>query len=396
MKIKISAPVALLAAVCLLLAGCSEKAQKPVPEDYERVVVPGLLVPRWETSYSDRGLVCFDRERPYGIASFFDPESGVKVPLCTRVNCPHNSSSCDAFFDSAYFVMPIGDSLYYVEDSNGSMGKQLCIADVSGTKRRVLHKLDSAQVISCAGYENGYVFLGYYNQYTDNGEFLEKRNSALCLMNLETEELEQIPMPENYESSVNRVTVCRDALYYMYFENEKDLNDASLEVLDWDAAMWEEAMEHVKLELWRYDFATKEKSCLWSKTGRQIDNVQLGFGFFYAGEFDGRARMENLSTGEVYELDAELTRDKAIVMCDEGVVLSGSDNQFMLWRYGTDKLEALSRCDEDLLVRLSVITEDWVYGGRYTRNPDGTGNILGNFYMPRDKFMRGEWEWRQL
>lgn len=368
-----------------MLCACAGKENEA---SIDRIFMPGFnFQPRCEI-YSDLGVV-FQKDLTSQIICFFDAQKNAWAPLCARVNCTHDSSGCDGYFGTVDFLAATEDGLYYIQWGNEMSDKNICRADSDGTNRSVLHRLRPAQLGCAGGCEEGYLFYAYYNQYDEEGEVLDKYHSEICLMDLKTGELVHVDTPDHYGGNILRATIDQGVLYYLYAYSNINLKDYNYEEIS-DA--YERLRNEQVQELWSYDLTSGENTCLWSKRLTEAGGIiLLGYGYLCGGCIDGEGHLEKLSTGETYTLDRTLTEGRVACMSDEGAILV-SDGRIQLWQFQTGELKTLGtfRGDGGILIR--DMTEHWVYAMLYDEN----GGYSGNYYMPRDRFMRGEMEWEQI
>lgn len=380
--------------VMTALCGCSSRSQAASSE--RAIIVGGGGV---DSAYSDRGVVYPGGNGYQGISFFFDPESGNCVPLCTKVNCSHKgldglnnpNPDCDAYYGYVDCDAVIGDRLYYVQTDVGKRSfreKLFCRADISGMNRKVLHRVENAEICNFSRYENGYLIFAYYNVYDEDGERMDTRDPGVYLLNLETEELEHLDMPAAYEGYIGMATIDNGSLYYFYSYNAKSMNDYSYEEIA-DDEIREDFYKGQRLELWRYDLASKEKECLRSMSGDQVGGMcLLDYGYLFMQRLDGNAHLEELCSGKVYEMPAGTIAGKIACLFDCGVIFQG-DGEASVWSLDTGEYQTL--CGYRGSVFVNAVTERWVYADRFDED-----SCEGEFYMSRDRFLSGEWEWKPV
>lgn len=384
-----------LTALLLLFGACSEQPDADGEKEGYRVIEGGILN---TCTYSDLGILQSKRDGEHrGVCYFFDPVSEREVPLCTKTNCTHQGygggnkePDCDACIsENLNCAAIIGDSLYYVsrDSEDGLFQRKICRADPNGTNRKVLEVMEEAEVFSQGFYEDGYLIYIYFNQTAQDGTPLEKKQSGICLYNLESNEAEYI-VEENYGGSIISAEVQDHILYYIYFYLTEDFSEIDYEEMKYEG--FEKHMEAIgRTELWSYDLDTKEKRLvmkLENETYTPISFIRGGY-MYMEGKYG--ARLMNLSTGVICELDYERVRNKVKTYGEEGVFLCG-EGSIDLLKYNTGEVENIGNYDENMMLVLNYIGNEWVYGENIV---NGTGQI---FYLPKQQFMKGDLEWNYI
>lgn len=348
-------------------------------------------------TFSDLGVLHNEREGEHnGVCYFFDPVSGKEVPLCAKTNCTHQgynwgnpNPDCDACLsEMTTCAAIIGDSLYYVsaDGEDGIFRKKICRADPDGTNRKVLEIIEDAEFFFHGLYEDGYLIYEYYTQTAQDGTLLEKRRTGICLYNLESNEAEYI-IEENYDALFGWATVQDHCLYYLYNYFTEDTSEFFEEAITYEE-VWEYVKTTSRGELWAYDLDTKEQRLV-----MEIENgtytAIVGCGYAYMdGEYG--ARLMNLSTGEIRELDLASIQNKGREPAEEGVLLCG-EGSIDLWEFATGEVKHIGSYDKDLIISLSYVGQEWVYGKEY----DGSGSTK-TFYLTKEQFMKGDLAWKYL
>lgn len=349
-------------------------------------------------TFSDLGVLQNRLEGEHrGVCYFFDPVSEREVPLCVKTNCTHQGYSwgnsrpdCNACLgEITTCAAIIGNSLYYVsmDSEDGIFRKKICRADPDGTNRKVLEVIEDAEIFVYGAYENGYLIYTYYTQTAHDGSPLEKRRPGICLYNLESNEAEYIIGPENYNGILSTATVQDHSLYYFYNYHTEDIRKISFEEAQ-DEKYFEYLDTISRRELWAYDLDTKEQRLVKQESG-VAGKVFVRSGYAYMDEKYG-ASLINLSTGESRELDSERIWNKGKELIEEGVLLWG-EGSIDLWEFDTGEVKHIGSYNEDLMISLEYIGKVWVYG--LDMDGNGPGKI---FYLPREKFMKGDLEWKYL
>ncbi len=178
---------------------------------------PNEVVYGADEFYTDEG-VYYVRERTQLI--FHDYETNTDIPVCSKPDCEHNSSDCNAYFDAFISkVMVYADKLYIqycprveVDIRDGGeifLGESPTIMEelnLDGSGRKKIYSSDYAVLISMCAYEGKIYFTEY--SYRDGGETPANEyyfDSTLYSYDInwnKTEELYTLPASDlNYNST---------------------------------------------------------------------------------------------------------------------------------------------------------------------------------------------------
>lgn len=369
-----------------LLNGCA-KADNKISDT---IIVYGSM--GTSTSYSDLGV--FENER--GILYYFDPVTGIRTPLCSKVNCRHEGYSstnphptCDAFFAEWYNCSAIvGDRLYYVagEEKNPLFVKDIYRADKDGTNRRLLYRAENTEIFTLGTYEDNYFIYLYYNQEDQNGLPLEKIRLGMILLDLETEEITDVDFGDTYGGRLLAATVKDDKVYIYesYFtEDISKIDFAGLSALERE----DYNNSFLKEEIWEYNIKTGEKR-KYCEIPSDSTFCMIAYGHMFTC-YNNRMILQELGNDTVYEITGVSCEGYSKCLFDSGVLFSGN-GKVLLWENGTRELKEIGTYDPENRIYLTWVTPHWVYGNIF-----GTaGNDLVCF--PREEFMKGSFEYKVM
>ena len=340
-----------------------------------------------DETYNDNGIIVVSR----GIAYYIDPATGIKMPICTKINCNHNgrspanpSPTCNAYLSEyvncAAFM---GNNLYYVScpDDKGLFIKEFYKANKDGTNRRLLYRAEEAEIYSSGIYEEGYLIYAYYNDESQDGKKLDKNKIGILVLNLENESMKKVEIADRYSGKVLISTIKDGYLYYMLSYYYEDLKDYGYDYLASEEGA-EKLREILRLEVWRYNIETEENELI-DLYRDDESSYRLGFGHLIKGvEDDKRFEMIELSSGEKNCLYCEEISGMNVVLTEEGVLFTGK-GEICIWKYGTDCLEQLGSYDIATGISVYWVTKTWVYGRLYSN-----GSVK-DYCCLREEFMQG-------
>ena len=378
--------VYIILSVVLLLTACNKKI-----DEFDTTISIGTIA--GDETYNDMGV--FNSED--GIVYYCDPNTGIRTPICTKINCDHQgisptnpSPECDAYFSTFVNCTAIvGDSFYCVTcpEDQGFYNKEFIKSDKNGTNRKVLYKTDSVSIFSSGIYEDGYLVYSYYNQDDKDGNRLEKNQIGMIIINLQNEEVTRIELQDSYSGKILTANVDDGKVYYMLSYNTENISD-----YDYDYIVSDEGKEKLKdisrIEIWKYDMESGEKS-LFDTKGEDATEYCLGFGYLLKGyENNDKIEMTELKTGKKIMINNTGINSVNICMFDDGVLFS-HDGMIQMCRYGTDHLENIGSYPEKHL-SISWVSDNWVYGARETANG------FQNCVCAKKDFMSGHFNWKEL
>ena len=384
--IRKSTLVFMFLAIIQFSIGCSHKAES----NYGTTISMGGFGS--DDTYNDLGV--FNAER--GIINYCDPETGIRTPICTKVNCDHQgmspsnpSPSCDAYFTTFInCIAIIGDHLYAVcsPEDEGLFVKEFIKSDRDGTNRKILYRAEDICYFGSGIYENGYFVYSFYNQEDKNGNKLEKNKLGMIIINLETEEVKRVNLDDAYDGKILTANVSGDNIYYMLSYVIENLS-----MYDYDYISSPDGQEKLRnasmIEIWRYDLKNDITDLVDNRTSDNT-SYRLGFGHILKGyDEDRKQELTDLATGTIIRIDGEDFNNANVVMFDEGILFN-KNGRIRLWRYGKEYLENIGEYKETLYVKW--VTDRWVYGTVFT-NERSIACVWS-----REEFFSGNMKWREL
>ena len=383
----------IIAAVIMLVCnGCESKDENVVLEDTRGIDGFGDY-----GTFNDNG-VFYTRK---GIVYMFDPETGIKAPLCSKANCDHRGKapdnphpSCDAYFGQAVaYSAIIGGKLYYmvtVPDDDSKEGslfiKEMYVSDVNGTQRKLLFSADDIE-FSCIGrYENGYFLYGYYNSEDVTGEKLENDRSGMIVLDLKTEAIKRIDIDNGYGCHVWAMTIRDGCLYYGISYTAEDLSGYDYGDLT-DADLADKLSRSMKNEIWRYNLEDESSELLFEVSG-WLPRLALSYAHLYYSYDNKEHIVRNLEDGKECRLQREDVYMSPFMYSD-GIVFT-DNGEIEIWRYGTETAEKIGDFIPDGDISIVWITEKWVYADVFN-SKEGYKMV----YCSREKFMKGDFEWHE-
>jgi hypothetical protein len=364
--------------------GCAKGIEPVIEEDAYGADGEGVF-----GTYCNSGVLYTHR----GIVYLFEPVTSGAMPICTRINCTHQGKSpqnphpsCDAYLgEVAGYTAIIGDYLYYVsrpDEATGSAGlfeKEFCRADKDGTNRKVLYRADDISVSTMGKYENGYFLYGYYNQENINGDPLDKEEVGICVLNLKTENIQQIRLGAYYNGRIGGMTVVDDDLYYRILYCKESLKEYDFAFLS-DPTNAEYLNSIFRLEIWKYNLETGEKELYYSGNSEQ-SVLGLGYGYmYYSDNKDTEQVVKDLKNGKEYRIKEPIKNTPLISR--DGIYLTG-DGMVKYWQYKTEMVEEIGTYSENEEMILQWISKDYVYANVFFESGYKT------VYYKRDEFMKG-------
>lgn len=372
--------------VSFAVTGCSKEAQDSI---YQNTMISGMF--GYDETYNDTGMMNSER----GIVYFCDPETGYRAPICTKINCSHEprsltniSPDCDAYFSEMINCTAIiGDTLYYmaIPDDKGLFIKEFCKAEKNGTNRKVIASFDNVEGPTYMAYEQGFFIYAYHNQDDPSGIPLEKYKAGIILVDLGTEEVKHIKLDE---ADHIQVGICSISDNYLYFHLTYRDGDAGYDYEDLtDPDKQDMIKNSIKMELWRYDLDTGEKSLIPDPAGYGFRTMGYDHILYQSDDLDG-FMIKNIKDGTENFLLDNKAGSEGICLFSDGIVFS-ADNTFSFWENGTDKKEKIGIYQDDW-ISIYCITRKWVYG--VIMNGEDSEHVC----CPKDKFMKGDFEWKVI
>lgn len=254
---------------------------------------------------SDRARIAISESGYYYIMNdilyFYDINNSLNMPLCSRVNCNHSSSECDAYVyttssdpDASYAcncmdkkIFYYNNSLYLIERTEDS-DFYLCKYDDKFNNRQVISKLasisDEKTMVSDADISrisDGYL---YYFVTINNPEYA--KNDFMALFQCRRIKLEKNAVPEifvefefpgDYATSLGdsqglKINVCDENIYYIAGGTERCRSSNN----------------PVQYKIFRYNTSDGLFENIWSIAGNTTENI---FG-------DNTGKVSSFSSGD--------------------------------------------------------------------------------------------------
>lgn len=96
--------------MCIGLVSCSKNEQEGYGENYNRKYDSQNFSANREQTVTEDGFYTIQEEYIF----FVDKKSGKAIPLCGKVNCKHNDSTCNAYFNAPLNIQAYDGKIYVV------------------------------------------------------------------------------------------------------------------------------------------------------------------------------------------------------------------------------------------------------------------------------------------
>ena len=378
-----------------LSSSCSE--QNIDTEYFDNIIVYGTNAE--DDVYSDVGIL----NTLNGIVYLFDPVSGIRAPLCTKVNCKHEGKTlanqyptCDAYL--SFWVNEtaiVGDYLYYAvcpEDENLNIKdmfiKEFYRADKNGKNRKLLYRTEDAQNFLFGFYENGYMAYSYANNENRDREVLKKNTFGIILIDLKSEETIHIRYEkEFYSGQVLFATITDEYIYYALCYFTEDIKQYSFDFIS-DPVNKDYMSKIYKAEIWRYNIESGEQEKYMELDPTKHFIVGRGH-IVYKDSDEMGITLKNLVTNEEHNIRGENFQKLYGSFNDMGFVFT-VNGKIRLWRFGAKMPEELGTYNEKENLHITIITQNWVYASTYD---DEKGHK--ELYCPRTDFLFWQYDWQE-
>lgn len=252
----------------LLLLGCAD-TKKEAESDYTVVMNTPYI------SFVEEGA-CYIWD---SIAHFVDVRTGENLPICAKPNCPHKASyfgydsECDGYMGyGASFLFLNENHLFYLEHPEESTGAtshfgdvNLIRADKDGRNRKVIASFSGIQSVYCASYSDHWLSLGYAKTLNPDEvenairNQMEKYQSGIYLVNVETGETIHVKQVEEYSALFYQTYVNDKKLYYALSYQLEELDPSLLGEEEYNQAF----LQSVRQELYEYDLPSQTERLIW-------------------------------------------------------------------------------------------------------------------------------------
>ncbi len=376
-----------LSMVVMLIAGCGKKIKANTEE--EIVLSNGFICE------SNSGLL-FDGNTDK--AYFYDYQTKITLPLCSRPNCRHESEeNCTAMlFDRlAYLPTIYNGSLYYVRLDENQGKWNYYKAEVTGENEKLVTYLnyDVVEPFDAVLYENTAYLIGniYENVKNEIDSDLFQGSSSLFSINLETGEVKsllEITYGPDGTAMIDLLHIYNGTLYIHIYAREADdtlkdgyysldLNTGEFYELDWG--------ENICVSAWK-----DEKAVFYD---RKSENEAEKKTYWYL----------NLDTDEKREL-ADTYYNGIGMILEEGFLYCEWESDYKegmwyLYRWSSQKNEMISEVkkEELFIPELAVIVDgkEMIVGTYHGKN--NHGNLVeGHFMIASEEFISGGTNYRYL
>lgn len=322
----------LIITIALFLSGCSNdygdaqvesKTEKPIANRFEDYVYEQekaqILTYNSQMAISDRGYYYIANH----ILNFYNVESAVNSAMCSRVDCEHKDSKCDAYVYSSSAsgefscncldgrIHYYEDHLYLIERSTDS-DFYLCRYNSNFNDREVITKLASFEEeqsmvmnANVSVIQDGYLY--YYASIVDQ-EYAQKDYMASFLCKRVKLEKDAIPetlgefiFPGDYamktgDSNGLGILVAGDSLYYVAG----------------GTARYYTANNPVQYRVTRYNRLSETFEYIWSYEGTETEDI-LGKGTGTVTQFSGGGNMYIDEDGRIYLITSSNGARKNII-----------------------------------------------------------------------------------
>lgn len=299
----------------------------------------------------------------------FDSESKIGMPFCFDAGCIHEQTKrsidgkviqegCVAYEFSNQPVMIQGEKCYFLSD-NG----ELYCSDLQGENRKLIGTLPSyASYPDSVFFTNEAMFAVYQNPYdlieTKNsdgetqwlvGEMKDVNIAGIMRIDLEDGQFSEAFRTQNYNARVAQCDVRGNHIYFLsffldipYVGPDLDTYGDSGQIPDGltKENYWEEMPKHQWAEIYDYNIATKEVTCILDK--RQYSDVYFCEDFFLLDGEDNKTGMYRYNGEYIRELDFEIWK---VVRTDSGLVCSQSSEPNVYRLYDAETGEEIKKTE---------------------------------------------------
>lgn len=134
--------------MCIGLVSCSKNEQEGYGENYNRKYDSQNFSANREQTVTEDGFYTIQEEYIF----FVDKKSGKAIPLCGKVNCKHNDSTCNAYFNAPLNIQAYDGKIYVVARGSKDRTESLYRISLDGSKKEELKVLyaNEDNDVSCA------------------------------------------------------------------------------------------------------------------------------------------------------------------------------------------------------------------------------------------------------
>ncbi len=165
-----------------------------------------------ECAFGDDGILLSNNSH----LTFFNPESNTEISLCTRADCYHSTSECDAYIGSLRHMLLVNKCIYYLTmRKQDGIGKfKLNCMDCTGNNRKELAEVNEALDIEGFIYGDNLLSFSTRTYYDKDGNELEKTKSRMFTYDLNTGKLCELFSGEGFKLKFTPLYLENGVLWY--------------------------------------------------------------------------------------------------------------------------------------------------------------------------------------
>lgn len=178
----------------MLLAGCKKEASvvKKSKFDDSKQCLQFL-----RSAESDEGIYYVENVDSGEVIKYIDRSSLKETVLCSKVNCKHNSKSCQAFAEELDFMQGIiyRDGKIYLllsckDGENETRSQRIYQMEKDGSNKKLIHEFKNTPVPSMGGclYKNYFFVSAQVMEMEEDGSGGSSGASSILMYNLDTKE----------------------------------------------------------------------------------------------------------------------------------------------------------------------------------------------------------------
>lgn len=197
--------IALFAAV--ILAGCKDESEENFSDNQSFSIVR-------TGAYSDKGFYAVDEDDC--LVCFIDKNSYTSTPLCSKPNCTHDGSSCNAYYEGLYGVYVNDGSVYVMAEEVKSGSMDLYKLSMDGSEKSKVRTLFQTEGEDTA-YSAEFIIhrgVGYLavNWLQEDGE--NEREQILYRVSLKDDGMDDVFKVKGYSPVIHLVSTDEDNIYF--------------------------------------------------------------------------------------------------------------------------------------------------------------------------------------
>ncbi len=301
----------------LFLNACEKKEPGKTIKKEMSEIENEVVYCNWEMSVTNNGILFPVQYQTGGVVSYFDYVQEEKYPFCSKANCDHTDSTCDAWFDSFVAVPYVyNEKIVLFSYENDADTWNFMQMEADGTKRKVLATL-TPKDLKCDSLVSGPEAAWY-----KNGKVQVVFEEGLILeIDLETGNVHNYgKLSELLDADVSIITMYENKVLLSRDDDlEECLDEASFykakgESADYNA-YYKEWYNTKHREIYSvYDLTTGKNIDLFDVIGLGVEwdysRISDSGEFYYThGKNIGKINLENASCEIVYTDDEFLTME---------------------------------------------------------------------------------------